>query len=236
MKKPYIKKYGDVAGFSVWIVDGKYIRDNIDEEFTNYGQHYQFKCIPKEEFWIDKEHGQHSEAEFYIDSMLTLNRLLAGGLSHDEAVKIADERERKERKKSNFFKKNLGKIPKKKDGIEKIHMKVLRKYRKGKLKVWLVNGELVRDLFFIDFTEGGHDKVYNFVPKNEIWIDDDVSQKERKFVLLHEVHERNLMKEGLDYNTAHHFSSRIEHRYRKHPKELDKKLQEELKKSAEYIS
>ncbi len=57
MKKPYIKKFVEISHFKVWIVDGKYVRDNIDEEFNNYGQHYQFKFIPEKEFWIDrKEH------------------------------------------------------------------------------------------------------------------------------------------------------------------------------------
>ena len=53
-KKPYIKKYEEIAGFQVWIVDGDYIRNNLDIEFTNYGQHYRFKIIPKMNFGLIK--------------------------------------------------------------------------------------------------------------------------------------------------------------------------------------
>ena len=56
MKKPYIKKYGKVSGFKIYLVDGKYIRSNMDEEFTNCGQHYQFKFIPKDE--LGKKRGK----------------------------------------------------------------------------------------------------------------------------------------------------------------------------------
>jgi hypothetical protein len=36
MKKPYIKKWGEVAGFKIYIVDGKYVRANLDEQFPNF--------------------------------------------------------------------------------------------------------------------------------------------------------------------------------------------------------
>ncbi len=52
---PYIKKVGERGKIFIWIVDGTYVRTHLDEEFTNFGQHYRFKCIPKDEFWLDKE-------------------------------------------------------------------------------------------------------------------------------------------------------------------------------------
>ena len=59
----------------------------------------------------------------------------------------------------------------------------IKKYS-GAVKVWIIQGGLVRSLYFIHFTEGGHDLVYpHFVPKNEVWLDDDLSPGERKFVL-----------------------------------------------------
>ena len=48
LKPPYIKKVAQRGAISIWIVDGIYVRDHIDEEFSNYGQHYNFKFIPKE--------------------------------------------------------------------------------------------------------------------------------------------------------------------------------------------
>ena len=229
MKKPYIKRYKNVAGFSVWIVDGDYIRTNINEEFTNFGQHYRFDFIPKNEFWIDKEYGGGNEAEFYIDDMLNINKFMSQGVSHKEAIRRVNIIERKERKKSEFFRKNVGRAEGKTEEIKRVKKELIKKYSKG-VKVWVVNGELVRDLFFLDFTEGGHDKIYNFIPDREIWIDDDVSPKERKFILLHEIHERNLINKGLDYNFAHRLSSREEFYYRHHQEKLDEKLKEETEK------
>ncbi|MFH1608089.1 MAG: hypothetical protein ABIA78_03065 [archaeon] len=224
----YLKKMGDRGKFKIWIVDGNYIRTNMDEEFTNYGQHCRFKFIPKNELWIDKEYGGDDESEFYIDIMLNINRFISQGLNHKEAVRRVNIIERKERRKSEFFKRSIGKTNKKEEEIKAVKKELIKKYS-SKMKVWIVNGELVRDLFFLDFTEGGHDKVYHFIPKNEIWIDDDVSSNERKFVLLHEIHERNLMSRGKDYKSAHRSSSKIEFFARHNPKEFKKIIFKEIK-------
>lgn len=227
IKKPYIKKFCEVSGFSIWFVDGEYVRDNLSEEFTNFGQHYRFRFIPRHEFWIDKEHA-HKEQDFYIDHMLIENYLMKKGASYEVAIEKADNIEKKERRKSEYFKKTFKKKnPSSKEILSKVHKKLLKKYSRN-LNVWIINGEIVRDRFFIDFTEGGHDKVYHFVPNKEIWLDDDLSHKEMKFVLLHEAHERNLMSKGYPYDKAHRSSSRIEYFARHHPFKLRKLLKQEL--------
>jgi hypothetical protein len=91
----------------------------------------------------------------------------------------------------------------------------------------MVDGRLVRSVFDLDFTMGGHDHVYEFVPTDEVWIDNDVSDAERAYVLIHELYERNRMKDGWDYTKAHKAASKIEMRYRKHPDELHPALAEE---------
>lgn len=227
MKKPYIKKLCNISSFKVWLVDGNYIRKNLDEEFTNFGQHYLFKFIPKNELWIDKERVP-GEEKFYIDSMLAMERFLAEGKSLSEAIKKSDAIERRERAKSQLMKGKI-KVKKTKEEILKVvHKKPLNKY--GDIKIWIVDGELVRDLLFIEFTEGGHGLAYSFIPKDEIWIDDDVLEKERKFILLHEMYERNLMDGGMKYEKAHKKASEIEFYCRHHPKQINKKLKEEIKK------
>jgi hypothetical protein len=228
MKKPYIKKLDQIAAVAVWIVDGQYVRKNIDEEFTNFGQHYRFRFIPLYEFWIDEEHGL-GEAQFFIDHLLVEHRLMAGGMTYDRALEKADAVERRERRKTELIR-EISRLPKK-NIIENIHKRLLKKYS-GTVKVWVVKGELVRSLDFIDFTEGGHDKVYHFVPKNEVWIDDDLGAGERKFVLLHELHERRLMALGWPYFKAHRSASRIEYHCRAHPEELEADLRLETEKNA----
>jgi hypothetical protein len=227
MKKPYIKKADEIGPLTVWIVDGQYVRTNIDEEFTNFGQHYCFRFIPVHEFWIDREHGL-GEEQFFIDHLLVEHRLMAGGMVYDKALERADAVERKERRKTDLIRK-ISRLPKK-EIVDKIHKRLLRKYS-GAVKVWLVKGELVRSLYFIDFTEGGHDQVYHFVPKSEVWLDDDIGPGERKFVLLHELHERHLMSLGWPYFKAHRSASRIEYHCRAHPEELEADLQMEAEKN-----
>ena len=48
-KLPYIEQVGGRGDLQIWVVDGGYIRGHIDEEFTNYGQHYRFTYIPTNE-------------------------------------------------------------------------------------------------------------------------------------------------------------------------------------------
>ena len=227
MKKPYVKKICDIKSFSVWFVNGEYIRTNIEEEFTNFGQHYRFGFIPEREFWIDNE-GVGGEEKFYIDHLLAEYRLMSKGESYSKAVEFADKIEKRERTKEVIIKQGLQYLDKR-HLVEKVKLSLAKKYSSPKVKVWIVDGELVRSLFFIEFTEGGHDKVYRFVPEGEIWIDNDISLRERKFVLLHEAHERNLMSKGMTYNKAHLDSSSIEFFCRHHPEVLDKSLDKELR-------
>ncbi len=232
MRYPYLKKFSKRSKFTVWIVDGKYIRANIDREFTNYGQHYNFNFIPEDEFWIDWQRVP-GEEKFYIDHLLVENRLMSKGMSYQKAIARANSVEKKERMKACLIEERNGEKKKIKEEISTVHIKLLKKYSKN-VKVWVVDGQVVRDLFFTDFTEGGHDKVYRFIPKNEVWIDNDVNQREVKFILLHELHERRLMAKGMDYDSAHIQSSELEYYCRGHPKKIDKKLKEEVEKNNLY--
>jgi len=245
MQKPYIKKIDTRGDIDIWLVDGKYIRDNMDPEFTNFSHHYLFSFIPKNEFWIDKEHNK-GETNFFIDHMLVEHRLMAGGKGESYAMEMGDRVERRERKNSQLATEVHKDATKKEDLIKKIHKELLKEYSKN-VDVWVVSGELVRDFFYIDFTEGGHDRVYAFIPEKEVWLDDDLSPSERKFVLLHEIHERNLMPDNRQvhiqggivkedanydkiYDSAHESASRLEYLCRHHPEKLEEKLKEEMKK------
>ncbi len=229
MDKPYVRKIETVADFDVWFVDGQYIREKIDEEFTNFGQHYRFRFIPTHEFWIDQERTP-GEEHFFVDHLLLENRLMAGGMGYDPALERADRAELKERHKVDFIKKGLRPGLSRAEVLAKVHKKKLEAYSRH-LGVWVVDGQVVRDEYFIDYTEGGHDKVYGFIPAREVWLDDDLEPGERKFVLLHEVHERYLMSQGEKYFQAHRSASNIEYHCRHHPQELDKRLAEELAKN-----
>lgn len=217
LKPLYLKKDKTLGDFQVWIVDGPYIRGHIDEEFTNFGQHYRYSYIPKKELWIDNE-AKPDERAFFIEHLLVEHNLMAKGVSYEDALIQADAAERKERRRAGDVRKVTHQGKELPDaGV--VHEHLWKKLEDG-VSVWIVNGRLVRSAFDIDFTAGGHEHVYEFVPKNEVWIDNDIEEKERGFVLLHELHERNRMAEGLPYSKAHDESSRLEFRCRHHPDEL----------------
>ncbi len=217
LKPPYLKKVEKRGDHQVCIVDGAYIRGHIDEEFTNFGQHYRYPYIPENELWIDRE-DDNDEREFFIEHLLLEHDLMAKGASYGEALTRADLLERKERRRAGDILKVTHKGKDLPDA-KKVHERLWKKLENG-VSIWIVNGRLVRSVFDIDFTAGGHEHVYEFVPEGEVWIDDDIEEKERGFVLLHELHERNRMAKGMPYSKAHAESSRIEFRCRHHPDEL----------------
>jgi len=219
-KPPYLELAERRGDLKVWIVDGTYVRAHIDEEFTNFGQHYSFAYIPDDELWLDRE-ASDDERRFFVDHLLVERRLMARGVPYDQALEAADRAERAERRKAgDVAKLTHGEdLPK---GAQ-VHDKLWKRLEDG-TSVWIVNGRLVRSVFDVDFTEGGHDHVYEFVPQGEVWIDDDLDESERGYVLLHELHERNLMAKGWPYSKAHEDSSKAEYRCRHHPEELHEAL------------
>jgi len=221
LKPPYLKELEKRGEITAWLVDGAYVRGHINEEFTNFGQHYQYHFIPLKEFWIDRE-AHADEQRFFIDHLLLEHRLMAKGVPLREAIAIGNRAERRERRRAGDLSRlthHGRKLPEGKD----VHVRLWKKLENG-LGVWIVNGRLVRSVFDLDFTEGGHDYVYEFVPENEVWIDDDVVEVERGYVLVHELHERNRMAQGWPYEKAHSESSRLEYRCRHHPDELHEAL------------
>jgi len=204
-KKIYLKKLGQRGGIDIWRVDGSLIRKELDREFTNFGQHYRFPFIPEDEFWLDKE-AKPNERKFFITHLLVEWDLMRRGKKYSYALEQASAKEAEERRQAgdHIKARNWIGFPSRK----KIRIRLLGKA--GKLSVWLVHGRLVRSIFYVDFTAGGHDLVYNFVPKKEIWIDNDIVASERPLIILHELYERQQMAHGLTYEQAHKKASELE--------------------------
>lgn len=217
----HIKKVQDIGPIQVWTVDGAKVRA-IDNEFTNFGTHYGFEIIPENEFWLDAE-SDENEREFFIEHMLIEWKLCKHGKDYITATTKGSSKEKAERKKCG----DLSKVFDKKGSphYDKIHKKLLGETDQ-KLKVWRIDGRLVRSAFYIDFTEGGHDFVYDYVPHNEVWLDDDLVAEELPFVAIHEIHERNLMKRGWKYDDAHGSASTLEWTLRQHPEKVMESLKE----------
>lgn len=217
-KKEKIGKRGNIG---IWIVDGKKIRDELDIEFTNFGQHYRFSYIPENEFWLDRE-ASPNEKNYFIDHLLVEWKMMKEGIIYTDAIIAADETELKERSRGEHAKRTLD--TKSRLELKDIHIKLYGVA--GELNVWIVNGKTIRSNFNIDYTEGGHDLVYDFVPENEVWLDDDLKDEEKPYVLLHELKERASMKSGYSYEDAHYGTkenigaSEIEWEARHNPEKL----------------
>lgn len=80
----------------------------------------------------------------------------------------------------------------------------------GSVRIFRVDGMFVRDTLDINFTEGGHDLVYRYIPKKTIWIDNDVRDEEIQYIVIHEVVERIYMEAGYTYEDAHRKTTMIE--------------------------
>jgi hypothetical protein len=222
-RHPRTKYLGTRNGLTAWLVDGSWVRKNIDEEFSNFGHHYTYDEIPKGELWLDAE-CDPDERKFYLGHMRVEYHLREKGVDDETARNKANAHERKLRLQA-------GDLRRVKQGRElpqphAVHDRLWKTLGNG-VKVWFVKGRLVRSVYDIEFTEGGHEHVYEFVPRDEVWIDNDIHPDEQGFVLFHELHERALMAKGKDYDTAHEESSRLERYYRIHPAELHDALKKE---------
>ena len=85
-----------------------------------------------------------------------------------------------------------------------------------KITIKAVDGTKIRDNTDIDFTEGGHGYVYDYIPKDEIWIDYSEAKKDTLAIIIHEFTERLVMKTlGIDYDTVHEdFANAVETTFR----------------------
>lgn len=211
MNEPYKKLYRKIGDKKIYIVDGSYIRKNMNGEFTNFAEHYRFpSMIPTNEFWLDECHG-HDEYNYYIANMAMENQLMRQGKKWDYANDTACKYEEAMRSKSKPQ-------PLKKELVKSIEG----------IKIYLVNGEHVRNKYDVNFTQGGHDLVYGYIPDNEIWIDNSLMAKERDEVIFHEMRERNSMSYKVPYIPAHEGASMVERKYRKHGKRALSKPDQEI--------
>lgn len=215
---------GQDMEIKVWVVDGANVRTFIDEEFTNFGQHYRFSFIPENEFWLDMEH-VCDESEYFIEHLRVEWLLMRQGKSYDDAVTEAGKIEKEMRRKHGDIQRVINPVTKLVDP-KLFRVKLLKALDNG-VKVWMVDGCLVRSVLNIDFVQGGHEYVYSWVPPMDVWVDNDIDWTERGFVILHELHERNKMADGMAYSQAHDESSALELKCRRQVDELQEALMEE---------
>jgi hypothetical protein len=213
IEKKRLEKIGD---FTIFTVNASAIRniDQGDDEFNHFATHMEFpKLVPNNEIWISRDISER-ERQFLIHN--GMNQYLAKKKGKRNWYEYALKKEKAEREKVDKIK-FVGKDRKTPPD------KVYYKYYCGipsendDVEVWLVDGEIVRDLYKSDFIEGGNPEVYSWVPKGEIWIEKNLEKEkdEVDITILHEYIESTLMKyKKLTYNKAHPIASKVEFHHR----------------------
>jgi hypothetical protein len=219
-KVPEIYRYysGQKNGYDVWIVDGYKVRQKIYKEFLYGGNGQRYCYIPATEIWI--ENGiSCEEYELTLAHELNERHLMAKfgwtyDKSHDSSLAIEVVMRHKfdsisRRHESSLHavsptdwtnKKEIGSIP---DSIRLTGIYRIPVGLRDDLKVWIVDGYLVRKNIFPDFGFSGNDLVYHFIPPKEIWIDGQVSCEEMEYSIIAEQAERKLMQQGKSYSDAY---------------------------------
>ena len=220
IKNPDKKYIGKIDEYKVCLVNGSEIRKSVSlddyrkgcrlPDFLDFGVYSSennysgFREIPKDEIWIAEEIDKN-EKRAAIKCAIVYLRLQKKQYNENVAYVKAKMFEKKIREKYNTFTetdiliKNIGTI----NGIT----------------VTLVNGFAVRNLKDDDFSQGGHDLVYNYIPENTIWIDNTIASDEYGAVMVHEYVERHLMKnKKYEYEKAHGLATRAEYKYRENKK------------------
>jgi hypothetical protein len=170
--------------------------------------------IPKGEIWISEKLAPREGVFFISNALAQCSRQAAGASA--QAYEDGLEIERKLREKLNGIQFRDGKPHKKVPDEIYLEDYTILPDPQGPVRVWLVDGNLVRSYYKTDYTEGGHGYVYPWVPEAEIWIEDGVDRREVPFIVSHEYLERRLMRdEGIDYDRAHEICSRLEFDLRK---------------------
>jgi len=215
--KPYLRTLGKVGKFTIWEFDGNWARTNMDIELDNFEEHFLFpKIIPKYEIWIDKG-VDPKELKVFIARAIFEWALYTKKHSKDQVYTLANEFERKFRE--GFGLMNDKVIP------EKAKLELFHTTRDG-IQVWIVDGAYVRQPpgGNMNFAGAAHWLVPedNYIPENEVWIDQQISPQERTFVAIHELSENLIMRGAkLGYEEAHtHFATPIELAARRFPDKM----------------
>lgn len=210
--------FGNYKGYDVWIVDGNKIREKIFNEFVYGGNDERYIFVPQNEIWIDNSISV-TEFQTTLEHEITERTLMKQlGMTyfdaHDSALKVERKMRIDYQSFANNFENSLPLVsPIDCDSTQEIDslpdkLKLKNIYKiyckdKDSLKIWIVDGFNIRRDIFPDFGFSGNDLAYYFIPKNEIWIDSEISCEEMEYSILLEINERKLISAGKNYDDAY---------------------------------
>ena len=209
---------GEQDGKKIWIVDGLTVRREIFDQFLYGGNDERYTFIPQDEIWIDNaisaEEFKYTLAHELNERNLMANKGIGYDVAHDSSLSLERVMRMEDLKISLNHEKNLPRVsPSDCDGIKEISglpdsITLHGIYRerieilKG-IEIWVVDGAAVRRSIYPDFGLSGNDLAYRFIPRNEIWIDGQVSVEETVFSINAEMAERNFLLKGIPYNDSY---------------------------------
>jgi hypothetical protein len=86
------------------------------------------------------------------------------------------------------------------------------------IRIYQVDGAVVRSSMDVDFALGGHWLVKGYIPINELWVEKMPNQEDECAILAHEIKECRLMRDRkLSYKEAHKEASGLEQMIRHEP-------------------
>ena len=194
IRKKLIGRFGDI---SIYRVNGEQVRSisNGLEEFNESASNAIINEIPKNEGWVENTISKE-ELPFVVFG------LVSGMLFGDyDAGELA---EKAERYKTSPSQDGAAGIPDPNTYIQKL----------GDIfgvKFYLIDANVVRNQYKVDFALGGNNGPYDWVPRDEIWLDAAIHPSEMPYIALHEFYERHrMLQNGLDYSKAHAAASAVE--------------------------
>jgi hypothetical protein len=209
---------GKEDNFDIWIVDGNQVRLKIFSSFLYGGNEQRYPFNPKGEIWIDNAisceeyyltlahelNERHLMARFgwkYLtahDSSLSLEQTIRHS---NEEICLAHESSLKKVSPTDFS--NIKEIRGIADSIQIQNIYRIPMGTREGIKIWIVDGYMIRKNIYPDFGFSGNDLSYHFIPEKEIWIDGQVSCDETEYSIATELKERKLMEEGKSYDDAY---------------------------------
>jgi hypothetical protein len=209
---------GERNGFKIWIVDGTVVRREIYNEFLYGGNPERYTFVPVDEIWIDNSISAE-EYETTLAHELNEQSLMAKFSmtyfdAHDSSLQLEEKMRKEYSATCNKHEASLPLVlPIDFDSTQEIEtlpgkIKLKNIYRvpygeRNGIKIWIVDGFEVRRDIYPDFGLSGNDLAYHFIPKNEIWIDGDVSCEETEYSIAAELKERELMAKNYSYDDAY---------------------------------
>jgi hypothetical protein len=210
--------WGEKDGCKIWIVDGDQVRLKLFREFLYGGNDQRYLFNPKGEIWIDDavscEEFENTLAHESNERHLMAKFGWTYYKAHDSSLAIEITMRRKFEQICRAHEDSLPKMPvtdydnvkEIKDGPDSVKLQNIYRVPLGErdgIKVWIVDGYLVRKSIYPDFGFSGNDMAYHFIPEKEIWIDGQVSSEETEYSIAIELIEREQMAKGKSYGDAY---------------------------------